>query len=73
MITDLEDQAKVFRDSDLEVVGLDSIKEFNCPVCRGTLEMTRRVTKHKNAVVIRISSKDRKVSREPQYVMYPKL
>lgn len=72
MVGNLGDEAKAFRDSDLETVGLDSVKEFACPICRGQLEVARRLNKNRDLVVIRITSKDRKLSKEPQYVMYPK-
>lgn len=73
MVINLGDAARIFRDSDLDIIGLDSIKEFTCPVCKGALEIARRLNKEKNLEVIRITSKDRKLSREPQYVMYPKM
>ncbi|MDG6997844.1 MAG: hypothetical protein JRN15_01880, partial [Nitrososphaerota archaeon] len=73
MIVNLGDEAKAFRDSDLDVIGLDSIKDFCCPVCRGQLEISRRLNKDKDLVVIRITPKDRKLAKEPQYVMYPKM
>lgn len=73
MVVTLGDEAKAFRDTDLEVIGLDSIKEFSCPVCKGQLEMSRRLNKEKDLVVIRVTAKDRKLAKEPQYVMYPKV
>lgn len=73
MVKTLGDEAKAFRDSDLEVIGLDSVKEFTCPVCKGSLEVARRLNKDKDLEVLRITTKDRKLSKEPQYIMYPRM
>ena len=73
MISNLGYEAKIFRESDLEVVGLDSIKEFSCPNCREMLQVSRRLDKNKNSEILRISSKDRRLAKQHQFIMYPRL
>ena len=73
MVSNLGDEAKIFREGDLEVVGLDSIKEFCCPNCKETLQVSRRLNRSKNTEILRISSKDRRLAKQHQFIMYPRL
>ncbi len=73
MVKQLGEEAKVFRRQDLKTIGLDSVKQFSCANCRETFEVARRLNKDENLEVFVITPKSRKLSREQQLIVFPKL
>lgn len=73
MVKQLGEEAKLFRKQDLNTVGLDSVKQFGCPNCRQAFDVVRRFNKSENLEVFVITPKDRKLSKEQQLIVFPKL